>query len=184
MGFTRYKPKRWHPEFNLVVIDSIKGMSNVEIGKKYGYTPQHVSNILCTEQAAELKESIGKGIQNHFKASFADEANDLGRQAFEHIKDFVKDDLNLKTKSPFAFVDKMMKVAVMTNTLSSNEKNSNNSNVTINQNNIEKAIVISSEAANNLKDAILESRELDAISIGDSNIKDRNLNSPKLVKVS
>jgi Mor family transcriptional regulator len=38
--------------------ESCMGVSNTDLAKKYNLTPQHISNILNTEQARHIKDNM------------------------------------------------------------------------------------------------------------------------------
>jgi len=51
-----WNPKRWHPVYEEVVLMDLMGYKNIEIARLKGFTVQHISNILQTEQASRLRE--------------------------------------------------------------------------------------------------------------------------------
>lgn len=155
--FKNYNPKRWQPEFDLMVIESISGKSNEEIGQLFGYTKEHVSNILSTTQAGEVKERVRKTINAQFQGTLQERIANIGAKAIEHVEKFIQDDSNLASKSPFMFVDRALKIAQSTSTLVSNPDSSRVTNNTVNGN----VLVINNDIADNLFSALEKSRALD-----------------------
>jgi hypothetical protein len=59
----KWQPGVWLPEYESIVADSCKGVSNEVIAKQYNFTPQHISNILNTEEARTIKQEVVKAIR-------------------------------------------------------------------------------------------------------------------------
>jgi hypothetical protein len=175
--FTHYQPKRWHPEFSLIVMGSIAGKSNVELSEQFGYTKEHISNILSTEQAAEIRERSRESLNKAFEGNLQSRIDRIGERAIANIERFVEDEHNMEAKSPFAFVDRMMKLATMTSKLGSAD-NGNKSTTNI-QVNGSAAFVLQAEQVKGIRDALLQSSSLDAVNVGDV-VPDRDVESPKL----
>jgi predicted transcriptional regulator len=109
-SFKHYRPKRWHPEFDLIVLASFMGKTNTEIAKEFGYTPQHVSNILSTSQAEEIRDSLREKISNQTEISISDRLKEISNVSLTRVETFLKND-ELFEKSPFAFIDRAMRAA-------------------------------------------------------------------------
>jgi ElaB/YqjD/DUF883 family membrane-anchored ribosome-binding protein len=154
--FERYKPKRWHPEFDLIILDSISGLDNIELGRKYGYTPQHISNILSTEEARKVKERVRTAIDKEIQGGVKERLSKVGEKVLEHIERFVEDDNNLAEKRPFEFIDRAVRIGEKVGSLIGDV----NKNVT---NNIDKAIFLSADQAKGIKDGLFLSSKLDDI---------------------
>lgn len=108
--FVRYKPKRWHPEFDLIVISSIAGKDNEELARIFGYTPQHISNILCTEQAQEIRNKVRSDIDTTFTKDIKDRLNDINEGAIKSLEQFFVTERETRYEaSPFLFVDRAMR---------------------------------------------------------------------------
>lgn len=162
-GFSHYNPKRWHPEYDLIVFESINGKSNQEIGDKYGYTKQHISNILSTTQAREIKERIRGTIGRVAEEGFKERISSIGEQALKHVEAFIEDKNNLAERSPFMFIDRALKIGSSVGVLnSSSEKQSGH----MQQINVAgNAIIMNNERADALKQALNDSMELDNVEI-------------------
>lgn len=166
--FQHYNPKRWHPEFNLIVIESIAGKSNAELSELFGYTPQHISNILSSPQASGIRDNVRNKINSEFDGQLKSRLASIGEKAIKHIESFVEDENSLATKSPFQFLDRVIRIqqVIVSGDSSSSDSNSkgNVTNNTIVQGN---AIIMNGEQANNIRDALLKSASLDSINPGD-----------------
>lgn len=176
--FENYNPKRWHPEFDLFVIESVSGKSNEEIGRLHGYTAQHISNILSTPQAREIKERIRSSINTEFETNLKERFAKIGEKAIRHIESFIEDENSLASKSPFMFVDRVVRIGQVVGSLGSeNGKNNPIANTTINGN----VNIMTTDQAKEISEALRRSKELDSVEIGDT-IKDRDV-LPRLSKV-
>jgi hypothetical protein len=163
-GFQHYNPKRWHPEFDLIVIESVSGKSNEEIGRAFGYTKEHVSNILSTPEAKKVKERIRESINDEFDLSLKERLANIGAKAIKHLENFMERD-ELAANDPFAFIDRAIKIGQVVGAVSKDSGNGNSTQI-INGN----ALIINSTQAEELKSAMEKSMSLDAINPGD-NIK-------------
>lgn len=158
--FTHYNPKRWQPEFDLIVIESIAGKSNEEIGRLFGYTKEHVSNILSTAKAQEIKERIRESINKGVAFNIQERLAAIGEKAIERMEAFIDND-NAADASPFKFIDRVVKIAQTVNVGGASPGNGNTTIVNGN------AIVLNSTHTSNLKDALAKSMELDNVNVGD-----------------
>lgn len=50
-----WQPNEWEGEYEKIVFESCMGASNTDLAVKYNFTPQHISNIINTEQARQIK---------------------------------------------------------------------------------------------------------------------------------
>lgn len=51
----KWQPNEWEGEYEKIVFESCMGASNTDLAVKYNFTPQHISNIINTEEAREIK---------------------------------------------------------------------------------------------------------------------------------
>lgn len=108
--FTRYKPKRWHPEFDLIILASFTGEKNEEIGKRFGYTKEHISNILCSEEAEKVRQKLRSNIDKELELSVNTRMKAISDTALKRVEDFISND-DLARSSPFMFVDRAFRAA-------------------------------------------------------------------------
>lgn len=59
----KWQPKEWKPVYAQIVFADSVGLPNTEIASKYGFTVQHVSNILNLPQAVKLRAQLANRIQ-------------------------------------------------------------------------------------------------------------------------
>lgn len=107
----RYRPKKWLPEFSQVVFDyiAIPGITQEELGDKYGYTKVHINNILNSPQAAKIREATAKGILNYNEENVTVKLGEISQKAVERMHNFIHNDI-LYEKSPFAFIEKSIAI--------------------------------------------------------------------------
>lgn len=105
----RWEPKEWRPEYESIVALSCTGLSNVEIGERYGYTKEHISNILNTAAAKKLREIITKNIRDKNTESIAERVAVLQEKAFSRIEKVIESD-NVAENSPLAMFRASMEV--------------------------------------------------------------------------
>lgn len=111
MPLNRYKPKRWEPRFDLIVLGSIAGKSNVELASQFGLTPQHISNIINTQQAENLKQKVRNNIENESTKDIRTVVTEIGNRAAKHLLEFVLDERGRAKSNPFEFIDRSIKIA-------------------------------------------------------------------------
>lgn len=131
--FTNYNPRRWHPEFDLMVIASFSGKSNKDIGEQFGYHEVHVSNILSTTQAQAIREDLRAKILSNTDKTIVERMNVISNKALQRMEEFMNND-ELYSKSPFVFVDKAMR-AVQLSGASLEKTSPKIDSLTINQTN-------------------------------------------------
>lgn len=100
-GFKHYHPKRWEPWMDALVMAKIAGaadITNEELGKRFGISSQHVSNILCAPQADEVKERARKALLSN-SDRVVDRIAKIQEKALERVS-AVLDNETLATNSP------------------------------------------------------------------------------------
>lgn len=157
--FLHYNPKRWQPEFDLIVIESVAGKSNAELARLFGYTKEHISNILSTPQAAEVKERIRSTINKEFEGGIKDRLAKIGEKTIKHIEKFVEDEDGYSNKRPFDFVDRMLKIAQAVGSVGDKDATSRSNTTIVNGN----ALIVNQDQASGLRDALSKSMELDQV---------------------
>lgn len=110
--FLRYKPRRWQAEFDLIVLASFNGLDNKSIGEKFGYTPQHISNILCSEESEVIRVKLREKILTGADVNIASRLQSISEKAVLRLEAFMNND-SLALQSPFAFADRAFKVIAM-----------------------------------------------------------------------
>lgn len=106
---TKWRPKKWEALYEQMVILSTLGKSNVEIGAHFGYTPQHVSNVLNSPEAALTRRRILEVLRETAHQGIDQSMKDLEEQSITRLKQVMYND-ELFEKSPFAVVDRGLQV--------------------------------------------------------------------------
>lgn len=102
----RWVPKKWDPIYDQMVLLSCMGLSHKAIGDKFGYGQQQVCNILNTEQAKVLKESIITHIRNT-GVTLGDRLARLEDAALNNLEHALVNE-DLRTKAPLAVADRSL----------------------------------------------------------------------------
>lgn len=111
----RWEPKEWRPEYQLIVVLSTANYTGDQISEimesKYNYTvtKQHVSNILNTERAKQIKaEILGKVIEKTEK-TVEENLELMERLAASRLVELLKND-SLMEQNPFSVADRSIKI--------------------------------------------------------------------------
>lgn len=108
-AYKKWVPKEWRPEYEAIVALSCTGLSNKEVGARFGYGPQQVSNICNTPQGKKLKEIISERLRVANVATFEERFAALGEVALKNIEDVLGNE-GVKSKAPLAIFDRSMSV--------------------------------------------------------------------------
>ena|ERR1035437_1236595 len=110
-GRIRYRPKKWLPEFNQLVIDYIvvPGVTHEELGLKYSYTKVQVCNILNSPQARDIQESMAQGILKYNFENVPIKLGEMHSKIIERLHDFIHNDSYLSA-NPFEFINKSLAI--------------------------------------------------------------------------
>jgi hypothetical protein len=149
-------PIRWRPIYDLFVADTLAGLSQKAIGEKHNYSAVQVGNVLrspigqakFTELRAKIEELSVKQV-----TTFEDTAKRIKEKAFLSAEKFLDDEKGLATSLPLAYIDRAIRIAA----LNSAPPVGSTTNVQINN---QRTLVISSEAAANVAEALKLSREV------------------------
>lgn len=147
--FRNWQPKTWQPVYEQMVALSAIGLSNVSIAERFGYTKEHVSNVLSTQQAKTILAMIVLNLRKNVERSIPMQLEEIAHKAVERIQSVMNDD-DLFEKSPFAVIDRG--IAVLKGT--SHLKSENSSGL-----NIDKAVVLNKESAEAIVRSLEQSRE-------------------------
>lgn len=109
----RWVPKEWKPEYEAMVALSCTGLSNEEVGRRFGYGKQQVSNIINTPMGKKLKEIILNRLRATNEESFTQRISTLQDRALRNIEDVLTNDEYLASK-PLAIFDRSQKFLAST----------------------------------------------------------------------
>jgi hypothetical protein len=153
----KWVPKKWKADYDRVVGYHVVGKENKEIAVILGFTPEHVSTILNTPQAQELKAKLEASLREKMLTNIPETLEYVARKTADLMKKVVDND-QLFEKSPFAVIGMGMDVMKGLNHL----KGGGNGAGPIN---VERAIIVSGESAAGLVagfDKANEARRLNA----------------------
>lgn len=147
----RWRPKEWTPVYEQIVVLSC-GMnrSNVELGEMFGFTPQHISNILNTPEASLVRRRVLETLREKVDGGLPKRLSDLADKATQRVAQVMYDDAVFE-RSPFAVVDRALRVLAGVGRLRNAETPPGDTT-----NNI---LVLSGEAAQDIRDGLRKSRE-------------------------
>ena len=150
----RWNPKEWRPEYTAIVATSCTGLSNEAIAKQFGYTKEHISNILCTEQAKKIRQLINKQLLDSANQSQAERLDSLRNIALKRIEDVLYDD-ERAISNPLQIFDRSFKLLQATKDLAP-ERDPNSGN----PQNVQNNFILSDSAAKTLTQGIASALEV------------------------
>lgn len=116
----RWNPKQWHAMYEEVVMMDQMGYKNIEIARLKGITVQHVSNILCTEQAGILKEFVQQRMRNSVETTFEARIERLNEKSISRMEEVLDND-EYAEKNPGGIFDRSLKLLQATKKVSKTE---------------------------------------------------------------
>lgn len=108
-GKPKWVPKRWEIWHEQVVALSCIGKSNTEIASHFGYTPQHISNILNTPEASLVRRRLLDNLRERIDTSIPAKLDMIALKAVERLDSLINND-EIYERSPFAVVDRGLQV--------------------------------------------------------------------------
>lgn len=117
-GFKRWRPKKWKPIYDQIVLLSVAGRSNKEIAEIVGVTPVHVGNVLRSPQASLIRGDILRKMQDKAIESVPEIIVKTTPMAAKRIRALIESD-ELFEKAPFAVADRAFKLLQTTGHLNS-----------------------------------------------------------------
>ncbi len=147
---TRWVPKTWDVWMTEVVMLSTRNVSNTDLATKYGVTPQHISNIINTPQAALIRREMLDALQERVSQTTARRLESIATKTVERLDRLIHDDDAFK-ESPFAIIDRGLKVMEGIGKLKKKDAGGVN---------VEKAVILSGQHSKELLEGIKEAREV------------------------
>lgn len=160
----RWVPKEWRTEYEAMVALSCTGLSNEEVGKRFGYGKQQVSNILNTPQGKKLQEIILARLRRSNEESFAERIASLQDVALTNVETVLKDE-ELLQRSPLAIFDRSQKFLVSSATKGF-KSDSPQAPQTVQNINNSKNIIINGVTRDSLAEAMEKSDEAKELASG------------------
>jgi len=162
----RWEPKTWKPRYDMVVYKHCLGYDNNRIATETGLHFQTVSNILGSLQGRARVKIIQDKLLTNVNADLGQRLMNVAEKFMAKIERVAEDE-ELFTKSPFAVIDRGLQVLKGVGHLKSAAEGSAGSGSggpTPNHTTfIGKAVILSDDAAKNLRDAIALSDEVKEI---------------------
>jgi len=124
--------------------------SNTELGVMFGFTPQHISNILSTPQASLVRRRALETLREKVDGGLPKRLSDLADKATQRVAQIMYDDAVFE-RSPFAVVDRALRVLAGVGRLRNAEEARGDTT-----NNV---LVLTGESANDIRDGLRKSRE-------------------------
>jgi hypothetical protein len=103
----RWQPKKWEPLYDQIVALSCTGISNKAIAERFGYTPQQISNILCSDQAKIIKQLVTNFIRNQLEQDTGARLKRIEQRALENIETVITSE-DVLAKHPLAMFDRCL----------------------------------------------------------------------------
>ena len=148
----RWIPKRWEEYYNqIVILRALNLKSNTELAEYFKVTPQHVSNILNTPQAEELRERIfNTALDNTKRVSI----EGLINKALERVSAVLDNDEIFEKKTEFVTNLAMRMISHKM------EKQEGSGNINVHGG---QAIIFSAADGAAMREALKKSREADEL---------------------
>jgi len=138
----KWIPKKWHVRYDQMVLMQTLGNSNEEIANHFGCTPQQVSNICNTPQAAITRRLVLEKLQEKAIESIPKRMEVIAEKAVQRLHSVIHND-ELFQVSPFAVVDRGVEVLKAVGIMKSDKGV-----------NIEKAVILTAEQSSDLLDGL------------------------------
>lgn len=104
-----WEPVEWHPYYEQIVLESCCGVTNIELARKYGLSKVHVSNILRTKSAQEVRNRVLADIQAGSKVSIQDKLAQMTEKSIERVAAMLDND-KLFAEKPLAVADRAFRM--------------------------------------------------------------------------
>jgi len=101
----KWQPNEWEGQYEKIVFESCMGASNTDLATKHGFTKEHISNILNTEQARLIKSQYVAAIRQGSLDLMEKQYGEIVSRSVDNIhKVLHRDDLTLN--HPFSQFDR------------------------------------------------------------------------------
>lgn len=161
-AYKRWVPKEWRPEYEAIVALSCTGLDNKEVGKRFGYTKEHISNILTTPQAKKLREIINERLREKNLETFGERYGALNAKALERVEKVMESD-DMFEKSPLAIFDRAITVLKATGAVKGEQTGGG---LTVNLPQNSRTMILSESMAEGLRDSLKKADEVKELHSG------------------
>ncbi len=171
---TKWCPKRWELWHTECVLLSSTGMSNTELATKYRKTPQQISNILNTPQAAVLRKHALDGLMEKQLGNMSNKIEAIAVKSLDRVHELIFDDKHFKD-SPFSVVDRAIKVLQGAGKMSKDSEGRN----TVNK--IDKALVLNTTESTELLESLTKAERAKELHSGNEENNPSELSSRNII---
>lgn len=147
---TRWVPKTWEVWMTEVVMLSTNNVPNTDLAVKYNVTPQHISNIINTPQAALIRRQLLDALQERVSQTTAKRLESIATKTVERLDKLIHNDTKFE-ESPFAIIDRGLKVMEGIGKLQRRDAGGIK---------VDKAIILSGQHSSELLEGMREAREV------------------------
>lgn len=88
----KWQPKKWKLEYEKIVMMDLMGLKGYEIAEKMNCTPQHVYNILATDQAIEIQKALIGRVRKDGETTIVDDIQQIQKLTVSRLKKCLTDD--------------------------------------------------------------------------------------------
>lgn len=156
---TKWIPKRWELWHSEAVLLSSAGMSNTDIAAKYDRTPQQISNILNTPQAAILRKQALDNLTKVAMGNMSERLEAITVKSVDRVQSLINND-KLFEESPFGVVDRAIKLLQGVGKLENEAKKGDI------HNKINQAIILNASDSSDLLEGLRRDREVQQLHSG------------------
>lgn len=104
----KWQPKKWKPEYEKIVMMDLAGLKGYEIAEKLDCTPQHIYNILSTDEAIAIQRALVHKIRKE-SVNITDEIEKIQKLTVKRLKDSLEND-NIFKESRLGFINQGINV--------------------------------------------------------------------------
>lgn len=162
-AYRRWVPKEWRPEYEAIVALSCTGLNNKEVGRRFGYTKEHVSNILTTPQAKKLREIINVRLREKNLETFGERYGVLNAKALERVESVMNSD-DMFEKSPLAIFDRAVVVLKATGAV----KGEGGAGLSVNLPENSRTMIVTQTMAEGIRDSLKKADEVKELHSGNN----------------
>ena len=154
---TKWIPKKWELWHQQVVLLKSSGLSNIEIALLFKRTPQQISNILGSPQAAMVRKQVLEDCRKGAVEGISGRMEAIALKSVDRVEELIFDD-GLFKESPFGVVDRCIKVLHGTGKMENEAKSSNTR--------IQNAVILTAEHSSELLDGLIREEQVKALHSG------------------
>lgn len=120
----RWNPKEWHPVYEEVVLLDCMGLSRSDIAVEKGFTEEHITSILKTEQAKIIRRIVEQKIREKHDFTVEQRLERLANKAMTRVEDVINNDKVAET-NPLGLFDRAIVLLKATKKIAPEEPGTN-----------------------------------------------------------